>query len=67
MNIAYSEMLKVFYYYEKENAVLFASEMWLLAQILNSAKRVVVSGSLIYSLQSHYTECLLFSGGPSTS
>lgn len=61
-------MLKIFfYYYEKENTILSASEMWLLAQILNSAERIVVSGSLIYSVQSHYTESLLYSAGPSTS
>ena len=55
------------YYYEKEEVALLASKMWPLAQILNGTHRIVVSGSLFYSLQSHYTESLLFSGGPSTS
>lgn len=68
-------MLKIFfYYYEKENAVLLASETWLLAsetwllaQILKSTKRMMVSGSLVYSVWSHYSESLLYSAGPSTS
>lgn len=62
------KMLKMgFFNYEKENAVLLTSKMclWLLAQILNSTKRIVVSGSLVYSLQSDDPESLLFSRWPS--